>query len=44
MHFTHIKRNTYAACRSYSLMYDVQILLCTYVGITNDGGRNASNE
>ena len=28
----------------YSLMYAFQFMLCTYVVITNDGGRNASNE
>jgi hypothetical protein len=46
MHFTQIKSHTSATRRRYRLVYDFQFLLCTRtcVGITNDGGRNASNE
>ena len=41
---THIKSHTQATHSRYSLMYAFQFMLCTYVGITNGGGRNASND
>jgi len=44
MQLTHNKSHTQATHSRYSLMYTFQFMLCTYVGITNGGGRNASNE
>ena len=41
---THNKSHTQATHSRYSLMYAFQFMLCTSVGITNGGGRNASNE
>jgi len=40
----HNKSHTQATHSRYSLMYAFQFMLCTSVGITNGGGRNASNE
>ena len=40
MQLTQIKSHT----QRYSLMYAFQFMFCTYVGITDGGGRNASNE
>jgi hypothetical protein len=40
---THNKSHTSATHSRYSLMYAFQFTLCTAVGITTGGGRNASN-
>ena len=44
MQLTQNKRHTEATHSRYSLMYAFQFMLYTYVGITNGGGRNASNK